>query len=176
MSDLTFNEKRKLEQCLGMKSGYVLDFSDRTFKEFVLDATGRDIFDEKYRYASGSKANRLRAFWQKEDNATVGKLIGELLNYSEDTGPVAEVCRLIVARLTKGGFPVTSAQTESLDKQQAALEQERSQALRGLKDEFLRLAGDTGMRRALRLKSCSTGFLRCLDCNPVSLSASRASR
>ncbi len=49
--------------------------------------------------ASGSKANRLRAFWQKEENATVGKLMGELLNYSEDTGPVAEVCRLIVERL-----------------------------------------------------------------------------
>ncbi len=48
MSDLTFNEKRKFEQLLGMKSGYVLNFSDRTFKEFVLDATGLNIFDEKY--------------------------------------------------------------------------------------------------------------------------------
>jgi hypothetical protein len=148
MSDLTFNEKRKFEQFLGMKSGYVLDFSDRTFKEFVLDASGRDIFDEKYRYASGSKANRLRAFWQKEDNTTVGKLMGELLNYSEDTGPVAEVCRLIVARLVKDGAPVTPAQSDSLDKQQAALDLERSQALRVLKEEFLRLAGDTDRNAA----------------------------
>jgi hypothetical protein len=99
MSNLTFTEKRKLEQLLGMKTGYVLDFSDRTFAEFVSDATGLNIFDERYNYASGSKANRLRAFWQKEDNATVGKLMGEVLNYSEQTGPLAEVCRLIVARL-----------------------------------------------------------------------------
>jgi hypothetical protein len=146
MSDLTFNEKRKLEQCFGMKSGYVLDFSDRTFKEFVLDATGRDIFDEKYNYASGSKANRLRAFWQKEDNATVGKFLGELLTYSEDTGPVAEVCRLIVVRLLSGSTP--AARTETQDTQQASMARERSQALRELKDEFLRLAGDSDRNAA----------------------------
>jgi len=147
MSDLTFNEKRKLEQCFGMKSGFVLDFSDRTFREFVLDATGRDIFDEKYRYASGSKANRLRAFWQKEDNATVGKLVEELLNYSEDTGPVGEVCRLIVTRL-KGGTPAAVVQTESQNTQQAAMAQQHSQALRELKDEFLHLAGDSDRNAA----------------------------
>lgn len=130
-----------------MKSGYVLDFSDRTFREFVLDVTGRDIFDEKYHYASGSKANRLRAFWQKEDNATVGKLVGELLTYSEDAGPVAEVCRLIVARL-KGGAPSAPAQSETQDTQQAAIAQERSQTLRELKDEFLRLAGDSDRNAA----------------------------
>lgn len=148
MSDLTFNEKRKLEQFLGMKSGYVLNFSDRTFSEFVLDTTGRDIFDEKYNYASGSKANRLRAFWQKEDNATVGKLLTELITYSEDTGPVAEMCRLIVARLMNGSTPAAAAQTEPQDKQQAAMAQERSQALRELKDEFLRLAGESNRNAA----------------------------
>lgn len=140
MSNLTFTEKRKLEQLLGMKTGYVLDFSDRTFAEFVADATGRNIFDERYNYASGSKANRLRAFWQKEDNATVGKLMNEMLNYSEATGPLAEVCRLIVTRLLKDSSPVTPAETESLDRQQADLDQQRSQVLRELKEEFLRLA------------------------------------
>src|SRR6266851_8542938 len=103
MSNLTFTEKRKLEQLLGMKTGYVLDFSDRTFAEFVSDATGRNIFDERYNYASGSKANRLRAFWQKEDNATVGKLMEEMLDYKGGNGPLDEVCRLIVARLLKNG-------------------------------------------------------------------------
>ena len=83
MSDLTFVEKRKFEQFLGMSSGYVLDFSNRTFAEFVLDSTGRDIFDARYKYASGSKANRLRAFWQKEDNALVGKLMNDLLDCVE---------------------------------------------------------------------------------------------
>src|SRR5689334_20896996 len=99
MSDLTPLEKRKLEQFLGMESGYVLDFSNRTFAEFVAHSTGRDIFDSRYDYASGSKANRLRAFWLKEDNAMVAKLVGDLLDYSEITGAQLEVCRLIVARL-----------------------------------------------------------------------------
>jgi hypothetical protein len=143
MSNLTFTEKRKLEQLLGMKTGYVLDFSDRTFAEFVSDATGRNIFDERYNYASGSKANRLRAFWQKEDNATVGKLMGEVLNYGEQTGPLAEVCRLIVARLLQDGNPITPAQTQAQDKQQAALDLKLSQVLRQLKDEFLQLAGQS---------------------------------
>ena len=66
--------------------------------------------------------------------------MGELLDYSEATGPLAEVCRLIVARLLQDGSPVTSAQTDSQDKQQAALDQQRSQALRQLKDEFFQLA------------------------------------
>lgn len=34
MSDLSSIEKRKLERLLGMGSGYVLNFSDRTFSEF----------------------------------------------------------------------------------------------------------------------------------------------
>ena len=143
MSNLTFTEKRKLEQLLGMKTGYVLDFSDRTFAEFVSDATGRNIFDERYNYASGSKANRLRAFWQKEDNATVGKLMGEMLNYSEQAGPLAEVCRLIVARLLQDGNPITPAQTQAQNKQQEALDLKRSQVLWQLKDEFLQLAGQS---------------------------------
>ena len=148
MSNLTFTEKRKLEQLLGMKTGYVLDFSDRTFAEFVSDATGRNIFDERYNYASGSKANRLRAFWQKEDNATVGKLMGEVLNYSEQTGPLAEVCRLIVARLVQDGNPITPAQTQAQDKQQAALDLKLSQVLRQLKDELLQLAGQNDRNAA----------------------------
>lgn len=79
MSDLTSLEKLKLEKLLEMGSGYVLDFSNRTFQEFILENTGLDIYDEKYEYASGSKANRLRAFWKEESNYPVGKLIAALL-------------------------------------------------------------------------------------------------
>jgi hypothetical protein len=74
---LTNTEKRKLEQFLGMASGYVLDFSNRTFEEFIRDCTGREIYAEGYNQGSGSKAHRLRAFWQVEDDATVGKLMGD---------------------------------------------------------------------------------------------------
>jgi hypothetical protein len=35
MADLTFTERQKLEQLFGMGSGYVLDFTNRTFADFV---------------------------------------------------------------------------------------------------------------------------------------------
>lgn len=65
-----------------MGSGYVLNFSDRTYAEFVADSTGRDAYDERYNYASGSKANRLRGFWTEETNRTVGKLLGDMIDYA----------------------------------------------------------------------------------------------
>ncbi len=81
MSDLTSIEKIKLEKLLEMDSGYVLDFSNRTFQEFVLESLNIDIYDEKYNYHSGSKANRLRGFWKEEPNSTVGELIEKILEY-----------------------------------------------------------------------------------------------
>ena len=44
MSDLSFTEKARLEKLFGMSSGYVLDFSNRTFQEFVADSVQRDIY------------------------------------------------------------------------------------------------------------------------------------
>jgi hypothetical protein len=81
MSDLTSIEKLKLEKLLEMNSGYVLDFSNRTFQEFILETSNIDIYDEKYNYQSGSKANRLRAFWKQETNHIVGELLEKLLEY-----------------------------------------------------------------------------------------------
>jgi hypothetical protein len=81
MANLTFGEKMKLEKLLGMSSGYVLDFSNRTFQEFVADSIHCDIFDPKYEYASSSKANRLRKLWASEPNYVVGKLTGDLMEY-----------------------------------------------------------------------------------------------
>ena len=45
MADFKFNERAALEGALGMSSGYVLNFSDRTFREFIWDVVGRDIND-----------------------------------------------------------------------------------------------------------------------------------
>lgn len=81
MADLSSIEKLKLEKLFDMGSGYVLDFSNRTFFEFMLENTGIEIYDSKYNYSSGSKANRLRAFWQKEPNHVVGRLLTNLLEY-----------------------------------------------------------------------------------------------
>lgn len=105
MSDLTASEKRKLERLFGMGGGYVLDFSNRTFEEFVEDSVRRDIYDARYEYGSGSKANRLRGFWGIESNVVVGKLIGDLIAYGRDIdafkndGTLPDECLKIVARL-----------------------------------------------------------------------------
>jgi len=108
MSDLTFIEKTKLERLLGMGSGYVLDFTNRTFAEFVVDSTGKDIYNAKYEYDSGSKANRLRAFWNKEPNHLVAKLVSDVLEYcreasiSEGQNSLYEDCHRIADRLRQG--------------------------------------------------------------------------
>jgi hypothetical protein len=110
MSDLSNIEKRKLEQFLNMGNGYVLNFSNRTFAEFVLDSTGKDVYDAKYDNisASGSKANRLRSFWKLEQNHVVGKLLDDLLEFQKDFGhseddKLFQDCARIVQRLKQGG-------------------------------------------------------------------------
>jgi hypothetical protein len=147
MSDLTFLEKRKFEQLCGMSSGYVLDFSNRTFAEFIRDSTGRDIYDSRYEYASGSKANRLRAFWQKKDNALVGKLMKDMLDYGSGKGALNETCRLIVARLLQGS--PAPHEHSSHDQQNASRHQHRrSQVLGQLREELSLLAVEGDRRKA----------------------------
>jgi len=64
MSSLTHIEKQKLERKLGMEGGYVLNFSNRTFEEFFREVVGVQIYESRFDLGSGSKANRMRAFWQ----------------------------------------------------------------------------------------------------------------
>jgi len=113
MANLTSIEKLKFEKFFGMSGGYVLDFSNRSFQEFVLDNAQIDIYSDKYSYDSNSKANRMRAFWDKENNFIVGKLIVSLLEYwkaqkvmnSSDITPsekdLFDECTKIAERLTK---------------------------------------------------------------------------
>ncbi|MGB3650119.1 MAG: phospholipase D-like domain-containing protein [Rivularia sp. (in: cyanobacteria)] len=85
MSDLTKVEKTNLEKLFQMDSGYILDFSNRTFQSFILSSVEIDIYEEdKYVYFGTSKANRLRAFWDKEPNNIVGKLTLDLLKNIEE--------------------------------------------------------------------------------------------
>lgn len=82
MGELTRIEKIRLERVFEMGDGYVLDFSNRTFEDFFIESLGIEIYDDKYlNEYSGSKANRLREFWKKENNFLVGKCIIDLLEY-----------------------------------------------------------------------------------------------
>jgi len=82
MATLNFGEKRKLEEYLGMGTGYVLGFSDRTFREFVHDSVKMDIDDPNVG-GVGSKARRLRHFWTNQPDYVVGKLLKDLVESVE---------------------------------------------------------------------------------------------
>src|ERR1700748_755014 len=83
MSSLNFTEGKHLERLLGMAGGVVLDFSNRTFQEFVFDCSGVDIYSDPFNKSSGSKANRLRAYWERQPDRDVGKLILALCQYQK---------------------------------------------------------------------------------------------
>lgn len=80
MADLNKNECRKLEKLLNMGSGYVLDFSDRTFWDFFEDYRV-NIEATQYHEQGRSKAKRMRTFWKLDSNYTVGRVINGLIEY-----------------------------------------------------------------------------------------------
>lgn len=86
MSDLTNREKAIAERLFKMDSGYVLEFSNNSFRDFVVDTIDVDPYDSKYDLPdrTSSKANRLRGILKVESNYKVGKLIKELLQYRKD--------------------------------------------------------------------------------------------
>ncbi len=111
MSSLSIGDRRTLEKYLRMSGGYVLNFSDRTFGEFVFESVGLDIHDEKYTAQGSAKANKLRALWKLEPEFTVGRFILALIDHEEspeaapdeEAKALAGKCRQIAARLLAGG-------------------------------------------------------------------------
>ena len=111
MSTLTGQEKLTLEQALEMGDGYLLNFSNRSFAEFFMDFFGIDIYDAKYDYATGSKANRMRAVWKLENDYLVGQVLGSILdnwstfrNYDSPEEPPVEATQ-IAQRLRESAPP-----------------------------------------------------------------------
>ena len=86
MAKMDFIEKDYFEQLFGMGSGYVLDFSNRTFQEFVYSVIEIDIYAK---YQGLSKAKMLRSIIADYDNMKVGKLLLELLRYMQAKDMVA---------------------------------------------------------------------------------------
>lgn len=108
MANLTPAEKALLERLLRMKDGYVLDFTNRAFRDFVLDSVGRDIYGGEYDQGGGSKANLLRCFWRIESGSVVGKLIEDLIEYLHvarrvDQPGLASQCLRVALRLQAEG-------------------------------------------------------------------------
>lgn len=80
MSSLESIEKQIFEKLFD-RGGYVLNFTDRSFAEFFRE-NGININDSKYLFNGSSKMKRLRAFWEKEPDGIVGKVLEKLLMYA----------------------------------------------------------------------------------------------
>jgi len=87
MSKLTFIERDYFEKLFEMSSGYVLDFSNRTFQEFIYEIMSIDIYAK---YSGLSKAKILRAIIAEYDNVSVGKLLLELMRYMQAKGMIID--------------------------------------------------------------------------------------
>jgi hypothetical protein len=82
VSNLTEVDKRYLEKILGMEGGFLLDYNDMTFGKFF-DRHGIAIHSTKYQIYGTSKAKKMRAFWENETDALVGKVLSEMLDVYE---------------------------------------------------------------------------------------------
>lgn len=87
MAKMDFIEKDYFERLFGMGSGYVLDFSNRSFQEFVCSIMQIDIYAK---YPGLSKAKILRSIMADYDNVTVGKLLLELMRYMQAKDMIAD--------------------------------------------------------------------------------------
>jgi hypothetical protein len=81
MANIRQNEFLILEKQFEMERGFVLNFSNSSFQQFIYNDCGLDIYNSKYAIRGDSKAKRLRIFWQTESDSIVGKLINEMLAY-----------------------------------------------------------------------------------------------
>ena len=127
MSSLSAREKARLEKLFDIGGGYVLDYSDTTYNEFF----GRyqiDIYGTNYQTYGTSKAKKMRAFWEKEPDALVGRVLSEMLdsyeadcelNSKEIDTPILKKARNIVGRLTGKPQEAKRVETEAgfLDKE-----------------------------------------------------------
>lgn len=81
MSWLTATEKIIIERFLDMKYGYVLDFSNAKFADFIFDNSSIAIYDDKYCQNWTSKASILRVFLKIESDFIVGNLLKQFAEY-----------------------------------------------------------------------------------------------
>ena len=119
MSSLTSLEKKYFEDLFGMSGGYVLDFTNQSFARLFNDTVKIDIYNDRYAIYGDSKANRLRGFWDIEDDPIIGKVLStilELWKFENDkkgtsTDARYSACGKIISRLL--GKPIKEADTET---------------------------------------------------------------
>ena len=78
-------ERDAIEAVLGMDSGYVLDFSDRTFDDFFFETVSIDASAQSHLFSGRgtSKAKRLRSFIENASPHLVAKILREFWEHRE---------------------------------------------------------------------------------------------
>jgi len=108
MSSLTVVDKKYLDSILAFSSGWVLDFTDQTFKEFFKNSLNVNIYDEVYAVYGHSKGKRLKRFFEINKDDRVGIILKNLLdlwkidnfkNADKSTLSKFDECTKIVNRL-----------------------------------------------------------------------------
>jgi len=83
MTNIRAIDMMLIDDLFDMSSGYVLNFSDRTFALFFASELGVNIDDPRYAQGGNSKAKRLRYFLQNVDKPTVVRTLNALWEYRE---------------------------------------------------------------------------------------------
>jgi len=85
-------EKQVVERVLNMKGGYVLDFSDKTFDEFIAHEVGIDATAPRFTEDGVSKAKRLRRILPSLAAGQQAKLLRAFMEYRDS--PVRDSSRV----------------------------------------------------------------------------------
>lgn len=149
MATLVKRDIRLLEKYLQMGGGHLLDFSHRTLAEFFEDY-GIDIDEPQYQVGSGSKANRMRGFWQESSGFTLGAVLKGLIDYYEEkrlsssyfditdySDDLRDKCLRISNQLSRGTY---SVQSGSQSNQTAPIKQVIQQPLQASAQQFIQPA------------------------------------
>lgn len=81
MAHLSFSDKQLIESVFEMSQGYVINFRNREFEEFMNDVVQYNIYAK---YPGLSKAKMFREFLKDESETYVGKVIILLINHMND--------------------------------------------------------------------------------------------
>jgi hypothetical protein len=81
MANLKSTDYLKFEKLFEMGGGYVLNFTNATFQQFIRGCAALDIYSPKFEIFGDSKAKRLRAFFELENDEIVGKAIADLVEH-----------------------------------------------------------------------------------------------
>lgn len=80
-----------VERVLKMKGGYVLDFSDRSFDDFIAREAGLDATAPRFAADGGSKARRLRRIIPSLSAGQQAKLLRAFLSYRDSPAREGQV-------------------------------------------------------------------------------------